>query len=97
MPEAPISGGTRHSRISTSWRGTTFIQHTLEATNYNNNKNVAGKDPREEYSSIVKERVMSVKHMGDVQHILAEKTVEEEEADLKGGNSSSKRQATRTK
>ena len=37
MPEAPISGGTRHSRIKTGAQvdgGTTFIQHTLEATKY---------------------------------------------------------------
>jgi len=44
MPEAPISGGTRHSRVKTGAQvggGTTFIQHTLEARyHYNNNKNM---------------------------------------------------------
>ena len=98
MPEAPISGGTRHSRIKTGAQvggGTTFIQHTLEATNYNNNKNIAGKDPREELFKYSEGKsYVSKAYEGDVQRILAEKTVEEEEADLKGG-SGSKRQRTK--
>ena len=65
-----------------------LIQHTLEATNYNNNKNIAGKDPREELFKYSEGKsYVSKAYEGDV--ILAEKTVEEKEADLKGGNSSS--------
>ena len=50
--------------------------------NYGNNKNIAGKDPR---GGLFKynESYVSKAYEGDIQRILAEKTVEEEEADLK--------------
>ena len=63
----------------------TFSQYIVESTNYVNNKNIAGKDPREElfkYSE-GKKSYVSKAYEGDVQRILAEKTVEEEEAELK--------------
>jgi len=72
--------------------GVTFAQHVVESTNYVNNKNIAGKDPREElFKYNVGKNYVSRAYEGDVQRILAEKTVEEEEADLK----SRKRQKTK--
>jgi len=49
-----------------------------------NNKNIAGKDPREELFKYSEgKNYVSRAYEGDVQRILAEKTVEEEELDLK--------------
>ena len=96
MPEPPIPIGSGHARLKTGAQaggGITFIQHTLESTNYANNKNIAGKDPREELFKYSEGKsYVSKAYEGDIQRILAEKTVEEEEADLKGGN---KRQRTK--
>ena len=64
--------------------GVTFSQHIVQSTNYVNNKNIAGKDPREELFKYNKgKNYVSPAYEGDIQKILAEKTVEEEEAELK--------------
>ena len=66
----------------------------MESTNYVNNKNIAGKDPREELFKYSEgKNYVSKAYEGNIQKILAEKTVEEEEADLKAG--AGKRQRTK--
>ena len=84
MPEPPVTGGMK-TGTSGMGGGLTFSQYIRETVNYGGNKNIAGKDPREElfkYSEGKKSYVAKA-YEGDVQRILAEKTVEEEEADLK--------------
>lgn len=72
--------------------GISFSQYIKKSTNYGNNKNIAGKDPREELFKYNEGKsYVSKAYEGDIQRILAEKTVEEEEADLK----SRKRQKTK--
>lgn len=62
----------------------TFSQYIKKSYNYGNNKNIAGKDPREELFKYSEGKSYASKaYEGDVQRILAEKTVEEEEADIK--------------
>ena len=66
-----------------------------KSANYGNNKNVAGKDPREELFKYNEGKsYVSRAYEGNIQKILAEKTVEEEEAELKLGGSG-KRQKTK--
>jgi len=84
MPEPPVTGGMK-TGTSGMGGGLTFSQYIRETVNYGGNKNIAGKDPREElfkYSEGKKSYVAKA-YEGDVQRILAERTVEEEEADLK--------------
>jgi len=82
LPEPPVTGGIKTG--GTMGGGVTFSQYIVESTNYVNNKNIAGKDPREELFKYNEgKKYVSPAYDGDVQRILAEKTVEEEEADLK--------------
>ena len=72
--------------------GLNFAQHVKMAANYGNNKNIAGKDPREELFKYNEGKTYaSQAYEGNIQKILADKTVEEEEAELKSG----KRQKTK--
>ncbi len=72
--------------------GLNFAQHVKMAANYGNNKNIAGKDPREELFKYNEgKNYASQAYEGNIQKILADKTVEEEEAELKSG----KRQKTK--
>ena len=70
-----------------------FSQYVKQTTGYlKKDKNVAGRDPREELFKYSEGKsYVSKAYEGDVQRILAEKTVEEEEADLKA----TKRQKTK--
>ena len=64
--------------------GLNFAQYIKKSTNYANNKNIAGKDPREELFKYSEGKSYASRaYEGDVQRILAEKTVEEEEAEMK--------------
>ena len=82
FPEPPATGG-----IKTGGKmggGLNFAQYIKKSTNYANNKNIAGKDPREELFKYSEGKsYVSRAYEGDVQRILAEKTVEEEEAEMK--------------
>ncbi|KAL7555043.1 hypothetical protein ACHAWF_018648 [Thalassiosira exigua] len=90
LPQPPVTGGVKTG--GGTGGGVTFTQYIVESTNYINNKNIAGKDPREELFKYNEGKsYVSPAYEGDVQRILAEKTVEEEEADLK----SNKRQKTK--
>lgn len=72
--------------------GVNFTQYIVQNTKYMNNKNIAGKDPREEWFKYSEgKNYVSQAYEGNVQRILAEKTVEEEEAEMKAG----KRQKTK--
>mmetsp|Transcript_786 Transcript_786/g.1708 ORF Transcript_786/g.1708 Transcript_786/m.1708 type:complete len:557 (+) Transcript_786:874-2544(+) len=82
LPEPPVTGGIKTG--GKTGGGITFSQYIVESTNYVNNKNIAGKDPREELFKYSEgKNYVSRAYEGDVQRILAEKTVEEEELDLK--------------
>lgn len=82
LPEPPVTGGIKTGGMTGG--GVNFTQYIVESTNYVNNKNIAGKDPREELFKYSEGKsYVSRAYEGDVQRILAEKTVEEEEADLK--------------
>lgn len=82
LPEPPVKGGIKTG--AQAGASTSFTQYIVESTNYVNNKNIAGKDPREELFKYSEGKsYVSQAYEGDVQRILAEKTVEEEEADLK--------------
>ena len=90
FPEPPVTGGMKTG--GGMGGGLTFSQHVVESTNYVNNKNTAGKDPREELFKYNEgKNYVSRAYEGNIQKILAEQTVEEEEADLKAG----KRQKTK--
>jgi len=91
LPQPPVSGGIRTG--GKLGGGINFAQYIKTANNYVNNKNIAGKDPREELFKYNEGKsYVSKAYEGDIQRILAEKTVEEEEAELKSGN---KRQKTK--
>ena len=99
MPEPPVqgvkAGGNKSGGLGAG--GITLAQLTYEKNRGTivKNKNIAGKDPREELFKYSEGKsYVSKAYEGDVQRILADKTVEEEEADLKGG-SSTKRQRTK--
>jgi len=82
LPEPPVTGGIKTG--GKTGGGITFSQYIVESTNYVNNKNIAGKDPREELFKYSEgKNYVSRAYEGDVQRILAEKTVEEEELELK--------------
>lgn len=82
LPEPPVTGGIKTG--GNMGGGINFTQYIVESTNYVNNKNIAGKDPREELFKYNEgKKYVAQAYEGDVQRILAEKTVEEEEADLK--------------
>ena len=94
LPEPPVTGGIKTG--SGLGGGITFAQHIVESTNYVNNKNVAGKDPREELFKYSEGKCYVRKaYEGDVQRILGEKTVEEEVEDME--MSSRKKQKTSTR
>ncbi|EJK69116.1 hypothetical protein THAOC_09666 [Thalassiosira oceanica] len=91
LPEPPVTGGIK-TGTSGMGGGVTFSQYIVESTNYVNNKNIAGKDPREELFKYSEGKsYVSKAYEGDVQRILAEKTVEEE---IEGDSGSRKRQKT---
>jgi len=99
MPEPPVqgvkAGGNKSGGLGAG--GITLAQLTYEKNRGTivKNKNIAGKDPREELFKYSEGKsYVSKAYEGDVQRILADKTVEEEEADMKGG-SSTKRQRTK--
>jgi len=92
LPQPPVTGGVKTG--CGIGGGVTFSQYIVESTNYVNNKNIAGKDPREELFKYSEgKNYVSKAYEGNIQKILAEKTVEEEEADLKAG--AGKRQRTK--
>lgn len=93
LPQPPVTGGMRTGGALGG--GLNFAQHVKKSANYGNNKNIAGKDPREELFKYNEGKsYVSQAYEGNIQKILAEKTVEEEEAELKLGGSS-KRQKTK--
>lgn len=90
MPEPPINDGSIKTGAQVG-AGISFSQYIVESTNYVNNKNIAGRDPRAELFKYNEGKsYVSKAYEGDVQKILAEKTVEEEEEEMK----SSKRYKT---
>jgi hypothetical protein len=90
LPQPPVTGGMKTG--GTLGGGLNFAQHVKMAANYGNNKNIAGKDPREELFKYNEGKsYVSQAYEGNIQKILADKTVEEEEYDLKSG----KRQKTK--
>ena len=93
LPQPPVTGGMRTGGALGG--GLNFAQHVKKSANYGNNKNIAGKDPREELFKYNEGKsYVSRAYEGNIQKILAEKTVEEEEAELKLGGSG-KRQKTK--
>ena len=90
LPEPPVGGGIKTGIQAGG--GVNFTQYIVQNTKYMNNKNIAGKDPREEWFKYSEgKNYVSQAYEGNVQRILAEKTVEEEEAEMKAG----KRQKTK--
>jgi hypothetical protein len=82
LPEPPIAGGIKTG--AQAGAGINFTQYIVESTNYVNNKNIAGRDPRAELFKYNEGKsYVSKAYEGDVQKILAEKTVEEEEEEMK--------------
>ncbi|KAL3802806.1 hypothetical protein HJC23_007583 [Cyclotella cryptica] len=82
LPEPPIAGGIRTG--AQAGAGINFTQYIVESTNYVKNKNIAGRDPRAELFKYNEGKSYASKaYEGDVQKILAEKTVEEEEEEMK--------------
>jgi hypothetical protein len=93
LPQPPVTGGMKTGGALGG--GLNFAQHVKKSANYGNNKNIAGKDPREELFKYNEGKsYVSRAYEGNIQKILAEKTVEEEEAELKLGGSG-KRQKTK--
>jgi WD40 repeat protein len=91
LPQPPVTGGMKTGGALGG--GLNFAQHVKKSANYGNNKNIAGKDPREELFKYNEGKsYVSQAYEGNIQKILAEKTVEEEEAELKSSGSSNKRQ-----
>lgn len=83
MPEPPINDGGIKTGAQAGG-GLSFSQYIVESTNYVNNKNIAGRDPRAELFKYNEGKIYASKaYEGDVQKILAEKTVEEEEEEMK--------------
>ena len=83
LPQPPVTGGIKTG--SGAGGGSTFSQFIVESTNYVNNKNIAGKDPRAELFKYNEgKNYVSAAYEGDIQRIFAEKTVEEEEDEMKG-------------
>lgn len=84
MPEPPINDNSSIKIGSQAGAGLSFSQYIVESTNYVNNKNIAGRDPRAELFKYNEGKTYASKaYEGDVQRILAEKTVEEEEEEMK--------------
>mmetsp|Transcript_716 Transcript_716/g.1366 ORF Transcript_716/g.1366 Transcript_716/m.1366 type:complete len:542 (+) Transcript_716:1-1626(+) len=82
LPQPPVTGGIKTG--SGAGGGVSFTQYVVESTNYIQNKNIAGKDPREELFKYSEGKsYVAAAYEGDVQRILAEKTVEEEEEEMK--------------
>lgn len=85
MPEPPINDGSIKTGAQ-SGAGMSFSQYIVESTNYarKQTKNIAGRDPRAELFKYNEGKTYASKaYEGDVQKILAEKTVEEEEEEMK--------------
>lgn len=82
MPEPPVTGGIKTG--ATVGGGITFSQYVKTNANYGNNKNIAGRDPRAELFKYNEGKSFASKaYEGDIQKVLADKTVEEEEEEMK--------------
>lgn len=82
LPEPPINDGSIKTGAQAG-AGISFSQYIVQSTNYVNNKNIAGRDPRAELFKYNEGKTYASKaYEGDVQKILAEKTVEEEEEEM---------------
>lgn len=82
-PEPPSTDKARIGGQTSA--GANFTQFVVQSMGMTKNKNIAGKDPREDlfkYSEGKKSYVEKA-YEGDVQHVMADKTAEEEEEEMK--------------
>uniref|UniRef100_A0A7S4HVB9 FHA domain-containing protein n=1 Tax=Odontella aurita TaxID=265563 RepID=A0A7S4HVB9_9STRA len=85
-PEAPATDKARIGGQTSA--GANFTQFVVQSLGMTKNKNIAGRDPRDDLMKYRegKKNYASKAYEGDVERVLAEKTAEEEEAEMREGN-----------